>query len=194
METKETAPTEEMTIEVNPAILRRAMVCKYPSGDRMRKNLAGLLFTTDGRVVATDGHVLYEAKADFTTKEDTIIELLGNIPAKARACKIVIGKTYGRVEFYKEFNEPLTPILCRTIQGTFPDYLKVMGETFHPTKPHAGIQRLTLGAKAIAKSVKVFGDCFTLRFGENDLAPILVLDESRLFNDRMVVMPAVGDR
>lgn len=128
-----------MNIEVKAAYLKAALICQAKKDIRFYLN--GIFFMPDGRLAATDGHILFNGFHESELKAGVIVAVMGNVPARfSRAIitlpdpvdgdiTIHIGPKKGTIRYVGDIGETVGMGWCELVDGRFPDVDKVMANT-----------------------------------------------------------------
>ena len=160
-----------MIIEVKSAYLKAALICQA-KGD-VRFYLNGIYFMPDGRMAATDGHVLFKGFHESKLDAPVIVAVKGKVPAGFERAIItlpdqVAGESdaerlskEGTIRYVGNFEMTVGMGWCHLVDGRFPDIDRATMNAERGTQSVAYIQG-SLMARA-AKVAKLFapGSGFT---------------------------------
>ena len=103
---------------------------RFQASNDVRYYLNGILVSTDGKIVATDGHrmIVIESEEAKSFESDTIIKLYGTIPVSAHKCHFhFIDENSGVVTMTNGHDMDTNKTMrFELVDGRFPDYKRVM--------------------------------------------------------------------
>lgn len=138
-----------MKFEIPAHMLRAAMTCQAPK-DEIRYYLKGVLFTTEGDIVSTNGHVLFKGRADFKIEEDIILNIA---KAPTKAVQNVEIDTHAKIAKYVK-NSGADYSDLSIVDGKFPDWTRVI-----PADTElAEVDRIGVQTQYMALPLKAFGE------------------------------------
>jgi len=146
-----------ITLNINAQLIRAAQANQAKKD--IRYYLCGILLSTKGDVVGTNGHTLFHANHNWadcdTLPNDVIINIDGNIPASARSV---------RIELPEALDTSLTGTLTtdggkmfkvELVDGKYPDFKRVIPERL--SKENLYSNAIAVDASLLAKTEKTFG-------------------------------------
>ena len=141
------------TINIPAAILRAAIACTGGKKERVRPYLRGVLFTTEGDVVATNGHVLFHAaNRDIKPSQDFILEFESAPIKSAVNCEIDVEA--GRAAYAANAGTKYSEVTNLTNDWKYPQWQRVMPED----KKITALEYIGIQTQYLALPEKVFGN------------------------------------
>ncbi|MEM1113223.1 MAG: hypothetical protein AAGI11_15030 [Pseudomonadota bacterium] len=143
------------SIEIDARFVRAAQAAQ--AHNDVRYYLNGFCFLPDGRIAATNGHVLYVAtyaddKAD-RVEHPIIVNVLGKVPTSAKLCTFIFQDDQSG--FCKTDNA--RAYCFEVIDGKFPDIDRVLSPLKRLGEPKALSDGWSANANYLALLPKIFG-------------------------------------
>ena len=190
-----------MPISINVKCLKA--VAPFASREAVRYYLNGALITSAGLIVATDGHKMAIIKPDIATGEtrdfilpsETIRQILAVKPsnkhlplyvtldADGKRAAIHHGCYAGSVDF-----QPIGSVDFREVEGTFPDWRRVVPKESAFTEP----KQARFNAKYLAEFSSL-GDSLAIKLNNDPTAPAVIQAKTVDYEAFAVLMPMRND-
>ena len=132
-------------LKFDAQLIRAAMACQSDSKD-LRYYLQGILLTTTGDIVGTNGNVLFHGKHNWTDCDtipcDIILQIEGTIPASVNTVEIELPDFDSLLIAASGSADPITGTLktdkckllvCTLLDGKYPDFNRVIPNRLAPS-------------------------------------------------------------